>query len=317
MNELERRYHRLLRAYPSEYRRARGAEIVGTYLDLARPGQRRPSLADTADLVLGGLRQRLRAAGASDLAPGVRLAAVLAFITASALAAGWSVAETHHLSADLGFRSLGPVNSAGAVAWGAWLVAAVMALVAPGRVARTAVVVALVLTVAVIPVRALVGLPRPPLLVLVPQIALGLVALALPDRLGRSSRIALPAAMGTAALLAVGRLKDPGWWAYHGPITELRPVAGAALLAAAVLIAAGLAARRDMRGVWAILVLLTPVGLLCVGELAAGMHLYTYSSLIGVALAVTMLGPATLAVAMATRRWAGWQANQALHRSRR
>lgn len=37
MNDLERRYLRLLRAYPADYRRARGAEIVGTYLDLATP----------------------------------------------------------------------------------------------------------------------------------------------------------------------------------------------------------------------------------------------------------------------------------------
>ncbi|MEU7934965.1 hypothetical protein [Micromonospora echinofusca] len=93
MSELERRYHRLLRAYPAEYRRARGAEIVGTYLDLAGPGRRWPSPADAADLVRGGLRQRLRAAGAADLVPGVRLAAVLAFLTATALAGAWSVLE--------------------------------------------------------------------------------------------------------------------------------------------------------------------------------------------------------------------------------
>ncbi|WP_434090352.1 hypothetical protein [Micromonospora avicenniae] len=95
MSDLERRYLRLLRAYPADYRRSRGAEIVGTYLDLAEQGQRWPSPADAADLLRGGLRQRLRAAGAADLIPGVRLAAVLAFLTATTLAAAWSVLELH------------------------------------------------------------------------------------------------------------------------------------------------------------------------------------------------------------------------------
>ncbi len=43
MRKLEHRYRRLLHAYPLGYRRARGAEIVGTCLDLAEPGRRWPS----------------------------------------------------------------------------------------------------------------------------------------------------------------------------------------------------------------------------------------------------------------------------------
>ncbi len=59
MDALERRYRRLLVAYPAGYRDRRADEIVGTILDAAPPGRRRPSLADAADLVAGGLRQRI------------------------------------------------------------------------------------------------------------------------------------------------------------------------------------------------------------------------------------------------------------------
>ncbi len=39
---LERAYRRLMRSYPAAYRARRGDEILATYLDVARPGQRRP-----------------------------------------------------------------------------------------------------------------------------------------------------------------------------------------------------------------------------------------------------------------------------------
>ena len=50
----------LLLAYPMDYRRDRGAEVVSTLLDTANPGQTRPSLAETCDLVYGGIRARAR-----------------------------------------------------------------------------------------------------------------------------------------------------------------------------------------------------------------------------------------------------------------
>ncbi|GIJ45302.1 hypothetical protein Val02_21880 [Virgisporangium aliadipatigenens] len=55
---LERRYRRLLRAYPAGYRHERGDEIVGTLLDAAAPGQRRPDPRQAARLVMAGLRTR-------------------------------------------------------------------------------------------------------------------------------------------------------------------------------------------------------------------------------------------------------------------
>jgi hypothetical protein len=64
-DRLERRCRRLLWAYPSTYRSERGEEIVGVLLDAARPGQTRPSLRDSGDLVRAGLVARAATARAS------------------------------------------------------------------------------------------------------------------------------------------------------------------------------------------------------------------------------------------------------------
>ncbi len=83
---LEKGYRRLLLAYPSGYREKRADEIVGTLLDSAAPGQTRPSFADAADLITGGLRQRIGLDADADLAAGWALAGPVAL----ALAAGLS-----------------------------------------------------------------------------------------------------------------------------------------------------------------------------------------------------------------------------------
>jgi hypothetical protein len=59
---LEGRYLRLLALYPAEHRRAHQEEMLGVLMTGARAGQRRPGLAESADLILGALRIRLRAA---------------------------------------------------------------------------------------------------------------------------------------------------------------------------------------------------------------------------------------------------------------
>ncbi|MFI7609571.1 hypothetical protein ACIBTV_31270 [Micromonospora sp. NPDC049366] len=308
MTDLERRYLRLLGAYPTEYRRSRGAEIVGTYLDLARPDQRWPSAADAADLVRGGLRQRLRAAGAVDLIPGVRLAAVLAFLTATALAAAWSLLELRPAPAGLGMPTAGPFVSLGIGAWTVWLLAAVVHALAPGRWTRRTVAAAVLLTVALVPAAALVDLPRPPLFVLVPQVALGLVALGLPA--------ALPAAPRAAPLIAVAlagttaHQLSPGVFgaSYHTwTAVPVLPGSAIALLAVTLLLAAGFALRADHRGVWAALVLLTPIGLLALQPLAAavdgvGMTVAIWSELAATAVVIGLVGPALLPLALALRR---------------
>ena len=56
---LARAYRRLLWAYPRDYRRERGTEMLTTLLDAAEPGRRRPAMRDALNLVVRGLRYRL------------------------------------------------------------------------------------------------------------------------------------------------------------------------------------------------------------------------------------------------------------------
>jgi hypothetical protein len=62
LSTLEDRYRRLLACYPAAHRDAHGQEMLDVLLSAARPGQTRPSLADTADLLLGAVRIRVRRA---------------------------------------------------------------------------------------------------------------------------------------------------------------------------------------------------------------------------------------------------------------
>ncbi|MGN9909767.1 hypothetical protein ACTMTJ_19660 [Phytohabitans sp. LJ34] len=73
---LERRYRRLLRAYPPAYRRTRGEVLVGVLMDAAPPGRTRPTLREAANLVRHGLRARLGR-------PASRTVAVWATLTAA------------------------------------------------------------------------------------------------------------------------------------------------------------------------------------------------------------------------------------------
>ena len=58
VTSLERRSRWLLRAYPAEYRRERGEEIIATLLEAAPAGLARPRLRDARALVTGGLKAR-------------------------------------------------------------------------------------------------------------------------------------------------------------------------------------------------------------------------------------------------------------------
>ena len=55
---LQRRYRRLLLAYPRAYRRRRGDELLGTLMELSRPGQRWPAPRQARALLVAGLRVR-------------------------------------------------------------------------------------------------------------------------------------------------------------------------------------------------------------------------------------------------------------------
>ncbi|MFG3554970.1 hypothetical protein ACGGAQ_11310 [Micromonospora sp. NPDC047557] len=308
MTDLERRYLWLLLAYPAEYRRSRGAEIVGTYLDLAAPGRRWPAPADAADLLRGGLRQRVRAAGVIHLVPGVRLAAAVALFTAAMLAGMWTVLELRPAPPGSGEPSVGSFVSLGIVAWVGWLLAAMAQALTPGQWHRRAVALAVLLTVALIPAAALTDLPRPPLFVLLPQVGLGLVALGASREWPVSLRVTPLVAAVTGLAVAARWTPASFAWTYRAVTADQAlPSAAVAVLAMAVLLAAGLALRGDHRGGWALLILLTPVGLLALQPLAGaadGMPAAfppNWTTLAATAVLVALVGPALLPVALAVR----------------
>ncbi|WP_238015465.1 hypothetical protein KZZ52_11660 [Dactylosporangium sp. AC04546] len=55
---LARRYRALLRAYPRSYREQRGDELLGTLLDAAPPGRRRPAAREAVSLLREGFALR-------------------------------------------------------------------------------------------------------------------------------------------------------------------------------------------------------------------------------------------------------------------
>jgi hypothetical protein len=57
---LVRHYRRLLLAYSGHYRRRHGIEMITTMLEMAEPGQSRPSAGEAWHLIASGVRQRFR-----------------------------------------------------------------------------------------------------------------------------------------------------------------------------------------------------------------------------------------------------------------
>jgi hypothetical protein len=261
---LERRYRRLLRAYPADYRAERGDELVDTYLDTIGPGRRWPDLRDTADVLAGGARAHLRARGASGLPGGVSIAAVLALTTGSMLATTWLRAiELASPPASYYPQPFGPFCTLAAFAWVAWLGAAAVFALRPGRWCRWLVGAALMLMVVAKPVGLAVtdgwepdpmwGSPYVPSLVaLVPHLALGVLALAVPSRPGRVVRW-IPL-IASAAPLGVARPPQmAGGWdgrAYATVAPYAFQLVVPLLLVAAVGVAIHLLVRRDARAPW-------------------------------------------------------------------
>ncbi|WP_019872583.1 hypothetical protein [Salinispora oceanensis] len=307
MTDLERRYARWIALfYPADYRRTRGSELVDTYLSLAAPIRGRPSPADIADLAAGGLRQHLRAA--RDLGPGFRLAGLLALTTATTCATGWATIEAFTPTPPWS-PHVGPFLSLAIVAWAVWLVAAVLFVAASGRWFRWAAGLAVLVTVAIVPAAALTGLPRPPLLVLLPQIVLGVVALGATVQHLWWVRL-MPVAVAAAVLpVAVGVESGFYFSGYYYPAAKTLPAAAATLLVSALLIAIGLAARRDYSGTWAMLILLTPIGMLAVQPLSmlfddfgAGRAVNpTWSSAAATSMLVAVIGSMLLPLALVAR----------------
>jgi hypothetical protein len=93
---LERRYRRLLLAYPRRYRRSHGDEIVATLLDGARAGQQHPTRRETVNLLGNGLRRRY--CPAPGLLPHLAAALVAVVVAALGVAVGtwlgWQAASS-------------------------------------------------------------------------------------------------------------------------------------------------------------------------------------------------------------------------------
>lgn len=79
--ELERAYRRLISCYPRSFRRENEEEIVTVLLATAQAGQRRPGIAESADLIRGAVRMRM---GLSRAPHTVRHAARLMYLGALA-----------------------------------------------------------------------------------------------------------------------------------------------------------------------------------------------------------------------------------------
>lgn len=278
---------------------------MDTYLSLAEPGRRRPSPADIADLAAGGLRRHLRTA--PGVTAGLRLAGLLALTTAAAFASAWAVLEVM-APIRLWSRHTGPFLSLGMAAWAVWLLAAVVHLVAPGRWYRRAAVLAVLVTAAVVPAGMLTGIIRPPLLVLLPQLILGIVALAADAGHRWWVRLTpLAAAASTVPVAMVTEARLDFYGDYYLPAVEALPAAGVTLLIGATLLALGLAARHDLRGVWALLFLLTPIGMLALNPIGAMLDdpgpgrpiPPVWSSMAAAAALVAVAGSVLLALALA------------------
>jgi hypothetical protein len=108
--DLERGYRRLLAWYPGEFRRENGQEILAVLMAGARDGQSRPGLAESADLIRGGLWMRLRPRvprSARTVQAAVRLMYAGAAVSAAELVAVLAVIIADIRVATHGGRFLG------------------------------------------------------------------------------------------------------------------------------------------------------------------------------------------------------------------
>jgi hypothetical protein len=107
---LEICYRRLLRWFPAEHRALHQEEMLGVLMAGAEPGRNRPSRAESADLLLGAARIRVRPGRALSDGPGWRDALAVYSIAAPLLVListliGWLAAEPEQ-STRLGLSGL-------------------------------------------------------------------------------------------------------------------------------------------------------------------------------------------------------------------
>ena len=125
---LERAYRRLLAWYPREFRRENGEEILAVLMASAPPGQRRPGLAESADLICNGLWMRLCPSvprSARTVRAAVRLmyaGAAVSTVNLIMLVAVIAVIRAHHavLGHSLTAAQVSKFNALGITVWIVW-----------------------------------------------------------------------------------------------------------------------------------------------------------------------------------------------------
>lgn len=249
---LARRYRWLLLAYPPRWRAARGDEILGTLLEAASPGQRRPTAADVTDLLAGAARARLSTLRTDGLADGAAIAAPIALALAAGLSVAlWAIVEPS-----------APATTA-PLAYAAWLLAAGgWTVLGPAR-GRFAVLGALVATCLAVPAAALTSSHRPPLWTLLTLVALGVLGLGGAGvRVSTRERLTVPlgalAAVGVFAALLHEHRPD----GYYQPVIAVAGATVALAVAGSVAVAIRRAVRRQpaLPWLWASLLLALPGG---------------------------------------------------------
>lgn len=127
-SELENRYRRLLAWYPWSHRRVYEDEMLAVLVAGARPGQRRPTLAEAANLVTSGLAARARTAFSGPAGPAwADAAAVFGLLAAMALLSQRVVRSFERVAADPGAPSGMPLYLL-AAGWAAVVLAALIGL---------------------------------------------------------------------------------------------------------------------------------------------------------------------------------------------
>lgn len=265
-------YRKLLFTYPVRYRIERENELISTYLEMAGD-RRRPRLADAVDLILGGLRQRLRSRGMAGLTDGLPIAAALAMSAGSALAVFFLLTVEPGKPSFEGWSRVGPFATLGSVVFVAWLLAAVTAAVAPGTPTRFAVAgtVGILLVVTVLSKKSLeiVEIDGLPAYIIVPLLGLALISLGQARDSGWLLRL-LPvvSAITTAVWLKADGAEVARIANYESCCKASEPLPMALTTAALGLLLAGVAAavvlspRGDQRGLWVLTILIPPVMLL-------------------------------------------------------
>lgn len=106
MSTRERRFRRLLLAYPRGHREVYGEEVVGVLFAAAEPGRQGPGWRDGLDVIRGGARVRLRRLEGSTCGGALAIVSVVALALLCSLAplgayAGYAILRSGGSAASL------------------------------------------------------------------------------------------------------------------------------------------------------------------------------------------------------------------------